>query len=677
VILAWLALLFAAAPQAALLANRISNGGYTVPGSESARASELLRGHFPQDGQSSALVVIHSDAASAKTLLRAGHEVRQRLGRLAEVASTTETLLGPDDHDAFIAVGLRPELGQAQKQLPTLRRTLDSVGTNGAEIALGGQAPAFRAFSDTAVRDLRRAEQFTMPLTAGILLLAFLSAVAMGLPLLLAAVAMGVSFGCLSVLAAATDMSVFVSNTATLLGLALSIDYALFFVTRYREERRQQPAGTVEDAIARTIASAGRAIVVSGLAVSVSLASLSVIGVGIFNSMAAGAAATALIAAGAAITLAPATIMVLGRRLDRFMIRRAATAAARGTLWQRLASFVLANPLSTAAVTVLALGLLVVPAFSGRVGFPSPLSLPKGNEVRRASDLVAESFGRGALSPLRIVTKEPALRIADEVATDHEVVGVARTAAGTGGWHEVDVVLRHASGEPKAEAAVRRLRLSLAGEADGRTFVGGDTADGLDLADRVHDRFPLLVVAGVILSLMVLIPAYRSLAVPVKAAVSGLLSVGATLGILTLVFQGSGDGGALAYFVPPFLFAIVFGLALDYEVFLLSRIREEYVRGASNSEAIERGVVSSARAITLAALTMISVFLAFTFSSLTGFQQLGIGLSVAVFLDATVVRILLVPAALRLLGDRNWWWGARHARNERAAEAVSPASEAA
>ena len=297
-----------------------------------------------------------------------------------------------------------------------------------------------------------------------------------------------------------------------------------------------------------------------------------------------------------------------------------------------------------------------MPAFHARVSFPGPLSLPRGNSVHEASARIANSFVPGALSPVMVVTKENLDRVKHVADGNSEVISTLATSKGSDGWGALILILRDASGQPAAERAVRSLRVQLPGEGRHRTYVGGVTAIGIDVASRVHKRFIGMILVAVFLSLLVLIPAFRSVIVPVKAAITSLLSVGATLGILTLGWRIWGGGGELAYFVPPFLFAIVFALALDYEVFLLSRIQEEYRNGAANSVAIAKGLTSSARAITLAALVMVSVFAAFALSSLSAFRQLGIGLGLAVTIDATVVRMMLVPAALHLLGDRNWWW---------------------
>jgi RND superfamily putative drug exporter len=659
VVAAWVLLLLAGASQASLLESRISNGGYTVSGSQSEQAAHVLERHIPRTGKSSLLVLIQAPSRSVgeRTLAAVAGELTAHLVMHRTVAHVYPPEYSPALQDALLGVELRSTLGSAQKQMPAIQSIVDSVSRRGTTIRLAGEVPSFKAFSDIAVRDLKSAERFTTPLTIAILLLAFLSATAVGLPLLQAIFALVLSFCGLSILATFVPLSVFVSNTATLLGLALSIDYSLFLVTRYREERRRDP-GDVKQAVERTIASAGRAILVSGLAVAAALSSLTVIGIGIFSSMALGAVMTAIIAASVALTLVPALIVLLGDRLDRLTFKRAAAAAQEGRLWHWLTPRVLRSPIVVAVVAIVGLGAVAIPAFHVRVTFPGPLSLPASSEVHATSSDIAANYAPGVLSPVIVASRETPERILDAASNEKEVAAVLSPRKGSDGWTAVVVALHHVSGEAAAENGVRELRARLPGESDQRTFVGGETGNGLDIADRVHSRFPTMILVAVLLSLLVLVPAYRSLVVPIQAAISSLLSVGATLGLLTLGLRWFGHNHALAYFVPPFLFAITFALALDYEVFLLSRIREEYIDGADNKAAVARGLTSSARAITLAATVMVSVFIAFTFSSLEAFRELGFGLSLAVLIDATLVRMLLVPAVLQLLGDRNWWWGA-------------------
>jgi uncharacterized membrane protein YdfJ with MMPL/SSD domain len=651
----WVVAILAAMPLAGRLSDELSGGGYEVPGSDSERARTVLERKVlgsdeaqelfvvvpaELDGRAVGPIALRGRAADAAAALRG--ESRVRAVGAPRISPNGRTALLP-----FVIVGSFDEVMRAVDDLR------DQVGrVEGAEIT--GQAAVFDANAEIASEDLAKAESISLPITLAILVVAFLSVVAALLPIGLALVALSITFAALLGVTQVVETSVFVTNSALLIGLGLSIDYSLFVVSRYREEHAR--SGSVEGAVEVAMRTAGRAVLFSGLTVAISLASLLVVGVELFTSMAIGATLAALVAALTALTLLPALLAMLGPRVDRLSLRRAVRAAGRGTLWQRLAALVLRRRVASAVVSGVLLLALAAPLLDLNIGFPSTATrLPADdNPIAAATKRVERDFGGGALFPFEVLTRANPSRVAAIPEADPGIERVLPPVRGRDGWTRIVAVGGSGDNTPASRATLDRLRATLDVRFPG-TLVGGQTAEGEDLADRIGDRFPLVVLAAAMLTFVLLFAAFRSLVVPLKAVVTNLLTVGATLGMLTLIFQWVGTSDSIAFFVPLFLFAVLFGLSMDYEVFLISRIRDEYLAGASNDDSVARGLIRSGRPITLAAIVMITVFAASAVSSLEPFQQFGVGMSLAVLIDATLARCLLVPAAMALLGSRNWW----------------------
>lgn len=630
------------------LADELANRGYDVPGSDSERADAIQRSAIAGRETTDVLVAFAPAERATRPELEA---VRRELRGEQDVVAVGPARTSPTG-GALLEVRVALDLAAAQKEVPRLRRAVERAAARDGRGEVVGQAAVLERYSAIAKEDLARAESLSLPITLAVLCVAFLSLVAAGLPVLLAIAALTVTFGLLYLLALATDLSVFVSNTALLLGLGLSIDYSLFMVTRFREGLA---AGeSVERAVETVLATTGRAVVLSALTVASSLAGMLLVGVGIFSSMAVGAALATAVAAAAAITLVPAVLCVLGPRVNSFGFARARQAAERAGLWRRLGEITVRRRLLVTVAATVGLLVLALPVEHLKIDLRSVSALPADDPVREASNDLSEAFGGGALMPVEIVTRADPGAVSRVVASDPGVASLLPPRRGRGGWTQVRAVLRDEPDRARAEGAVARLRRAVAPLA-GETHVGGASAQGLDLRERIEGRTPLVVGAVLALAVLLLTVAFRSIVVPLKAAATTLLSVAATLGVLTFAYQDLGGETGLGYFVPLFLFAIVAGLSIDYEVFLLSRVKEEYDASGDNDAAIKRALVRSGRSITLAALIMITVFAAFAASSLVPFQQLGFGMALAVFLDATVVRGLLVPGALSLLGRRNWW----------------------
>ena len=646
VVALWVLALALAVIPAGSLSDRVSNGGYEVAGSQSSEVERLNAARFEGGRHQPLYVVLRGEASSAQAKAVAA-ALQQAPGArgirvLAPQLEPGVTLI------PFLVPG---DIAAAQKQVEEIRAAVADVDP---EAQVLGEAAVWEEATAIAEEDLSRAEALALPLTLLVLLIAFLSVVAAGLPILLALVSLVVAFAVLAFLGLVVDLSVYVTNTVTAIMLGLAIDYSLFIITRYRELRRGN-GGDVAASLEGTLETTGRAILFSGITIAVGLSSLGVVGVGVFDSMAIGASLAAAIAALGALTLVPAVLCLLGPRIDRLQLRPFARAAESARLWRGLARRVLARPWPVLSGAIALLVVCALPLTGLNLTYPNGYKLlPEDNELQQASVTTARALSPGALDQLVILTPAPP-RAAVAVVRESPGIASASPAGREGGLTRVVAIPAMAGNTPAANDLVRELRLRLPQALGQEALVGGDPAIGPDLLDRIESRFPWMIVAACCLSFLLLLIAFRSVVVPLKAVLTNLLSVAATLGLVALLFEGLGSSEGIAWFVPPFLFAIVFGLSMDYEIFLLSRVRDEHLAGASNEEAITQALVRNARPITLAALVMMIVFLAFAMAKLETFQQLGVGMAIAVFLDATVVRCALVPAALALLGERNWW----------------------
>ncbi len=674
VIAAWVIAAIAAAIPAGELTKHIGNGGYEVPGSQSQQVDRLRTTKFP-GGDGQPLAAVFTSPRPAPLRLRAqARRLALRLERNPEVEAVGRPAISPNRTTLVLPFSLPGSLADAQKDVVGLRDWVHSVA--GEDVTVVGQAAVWEETTAISKRDLAGAERISLPLSLIILVAAFLSLVAALVPIGLAIVSLVVTFAALGLLSQVVDMSVYVTNTAQLLGLGLAIDYSLFMVSRYRE-RRGEGLDTSE-AIVGTVDTTGRAVLVSGVTIALGLSSLAVLGVGVFGSMALGASTAAALAALGALTLVPAVLQVLGPRIDRLAIRPAMRAAQRGRLWSALGDLVLRRRWPILVGSILVLLLCAVPVLGTKLVFAGTDGLlPASNQLRQTSDAVTREFGGAVLEPIEVMARPgDARRVAAVAGHDPGVSKVLPPQAGGGGWVRIEALPAPGSGSEAGSATVRRIRAEMARVAPrSRVYVGGQPALGVDLIERVKSRFPLMIAIACGLAFLLLLFALRSVVVPLKAVATNLLSVAATLGLVTLIFQDIGGAEGLAWFVPPFLFAIVFGLSMDYEVFLLSRVREEYDSGVGNDAAVTNALRQSGRPITLAALVIMLVFLSSAGTSLESFRQLGVGMAIAVLLDATLVRCALVPAALAVLGDRNWWLPSSLARRLSAPAESSAAVE--
>ncbi|MFD9411654.1 MMPL family transporter [Streptomyces sp. NPDC059989] len=702
VIAAWL-IAAALAVLAAIAFGGRTADSMTAPGLDSQRAAELIeRAGTGQEGMTAQVVVTPLDGGatffdhgSARTALT---RLQTEVKRLPHVLGTSDPAGALDARgDTAVRGGLVSADGRiavVRVQYPDQSRLsaedLDALVDLGdrlraelpLRIEMGGNL--FYAFSDP---DGGASELIGLLAAAAILFLAFGSLVAAALPIGMAVFGLTIGVATMTVLAGVTDVPTFAPVLGSMVGLGVGIDYALFVLARHREylARGLDP----HEAAGRAVATAGRPVVFAGGVVVVSILGLAVANVPFMTVGGLAVSIVVLTMVVASVTLLPAFLGAAGPRLARAgrigralqtgklgrLARRRDTVAgaAPAAGWRRWIGHVSRHPVLYA---IGAAGLLLtatLPVLGLRVGLPDDGSQPHSRTERRAYDLVAEGFGPGTNGPLVIAANpagDPGVldRLVGAVAADPGIASVAPTHIDRATGIATLVVFPTTSPQDKATAdTIARLRTGVLptaiGHGPARAHVGGATASLSDVGQRTSQRLPVLVAAVLAMSFLLLMLVFRSILVPLKAVLLNLLSIGAAYGIMVAVFQW-GWGGALigleatvpiVSFIPMFLFAILFGLSMDYEVFLLSRVREEYLRTGDNGTAIVEGVSGTARIITSAALIMVAVFLSFAVAEDPSTKMFGLGLATAIFIDATVVRMVLVPATMTLLGRTNWW----------------------
>ncbi|MEU3251886.1 MMPL family transporter [Streptomyces sp. NPDC006997] len=680
----WLTALLLAVVAAAV-APAAEDEDLSMPGTESQRAFDLLDERFPQSHAQGAEARLVFRAPDGQRMTAGQHRtvVEDTLGSLTDgdqVASATDPYdTGAVSEDGTVAYSTITYTADAVDLTgPTktaLEDAADQARDAGLTVEVGGSAlDADEALGGTT-------ELVGVAVAAVVLVLALGSLVAAGLSLLTAFVGVAIAFGLVSALAVPLGLTSTVAILTLMLGLAVGIDYALFITSRYRDERARGRAP--EEAAGRAVGTAGSAVVFAGATVFIALVGLGVVGIPELTRMGLGGAGAVGLAVLVALTLVPALFGFFGRRVLSRAARRAATdhrtppaATDRPGLGARWARFVLRRPAAVLLTAVLGLGAVAVPALSLELGLPGDESKSTETTQRRAYDLLSDGFGPGFNGPLTVVVdtssaSEPANAVTDQVArTVREVDGVASVGDPVLSSSEDTAVLtavpRTAPNSGETKDLVHTIRDTVSGvEADtGATvLVTGTTAMNIDISEAMSDALVPYLTVVIGLAVLLLTVVFRSVLVPVKAALGFLLSVGAAFGVLVAVFQwgwaadllGIEQTGPVMSLMPILVIGIVFGLAMDYEVFLVSRMREAYVHGASPGEAVVSGFRHSGRVVAAAAIIMISVFAGFVGMSNPTIQTMGVGLASAVAFDAFVVRMAIAPAVLALLGRRAWW----------------------
>jgi RND superfamily putative drug exporter len=654
---------------------------------ESKQAEQIFDEGFPQraaSGQAiSEVVVVRAEGGDVESAATRGRvaalaeELRRAGAERIVTYDDDRSLVSQDGDSTVLLLALGRDGEDDVEDVVDVVERLD--GEPGYRAAVTGERIADADEDEASLEDLKKGELFFgAPLALVVLLLVFGAVVAGLVPLVLAIASIVVALALVALLAQAYDVSVFTQNMLIGMGLALGIDYSLFTLSRYREERLQEREKL--DAIATAGATAGRAVLFSGIAFVLAMLGLLLVPSTIFRSLAAGAILVGIVSVIAALTLLPAVLALLGDRVNGLRIpffgRAAEQAGREGRFWGAIVERVMRRPVLS---LVLAAGLLValaVPVLALETGTSGAATLPDRFESKQGYLLLREEFPRESTEPVEIAVAgdvrgpavEGALAGLEQELARRPIFGGATVQANEAGT--VARVTVPIAGNPDGERAietVRELRSDLVPRAfdgvDAEVYVGGDTAEELDYHDTVDFWLPLVFLFVLGLSFLLLTLAFRSIVVPATAISMNLLSVGAAYGLLVLVFQkgignellGLREAETIDAWVPLFLFAVLFGLSMDYQVFLLSRIRERYMQTGDTDAAISFGIGSTARLITGAALVIIAVFWGFAMGDTIAFQQMGFGIAVALLIDATIVRSVLVPSTMKLLGEHNWY----------------------
>ncbi|MEU2550856.1 MMPL family transporter [Streptomyces sp. NPDC013313] len=682
VALVWVALLTLAGVGAAS-APPAGSTSFSIPGTEAQKAFDLLEQRYPgmsADGATARVVFKAPDGEKMtdKANKAAVNQAVKELSSGSEVASVADPYAGhavsKDGTIAYASVKYKVsgmELEDSAKD--ALKDAAQNARETGLTVEIGGDAL-------TATPETGSSEVIGIAIAAVVLVITFGSLLAAGFPLLTAIIGVGIGVSTISALAGALDLGSTTSILASMIGLAVGIDYALFIVSRYRAELTEGRGR--EDAAGRAVGTAGSAVVFAGLTVVIALVGLSVVNIPMLTKMGVAAAGTVAIAVLIALTLIPALLGYAGRRIKPAGEKsrllgggRTPKKPGRPNMGTRWASFVVRRPVAVLLLGVIGLGAAAIPAASLELGLPDDGSQSVSTTQRRAYDLLSEGFGPGFNGPLMVVVdakgsdhpKAAFTEVGDEIKGLKDVVTVTpATPNKAGDTATITVVPDSKPSSVTTEDLVHAIRgkgADITSATDAKVLVTGSTAMNIDVSQKLNDALLPYLALVVGLAFLLLIVVFRSILVPLKAALGFLLSVTAALGAVVAVFQWgwlSGlmnveETGPVMSMMPIFMVGVVFGLAMDYEVFLVTRMREAYVHGEKPQQAVVTGFKHGARVVTAAAVIMIAVFSGFIGSSESMVKMIGFGLAVAVLFDAFVVRMAVVPAVLALLGKRAWW----------------------
>lgn len=719
----------ASAAFAARVSDQLSSGGWIDRSSESAQVAERIATDFGA-GRSSLVIVYRGTGGSDITAPAAQVSVAQSLAPLRADPRVSRTLGYAETGDArflsiardatYVVVQLASTEEESVDLVDALRAKVGPAP--GLDFQLTGYAPLSKDANEQSEKDLQLAETVSLPLALLVLIAVFASVLAAGMPLLVAGLAIPTTLGVIYLLAQRTEMSIYVLNVSTMLGLALAIDYSLFLVSRFREELAK--GRTTQEAVERSVATAGKAVVFSAVAVAIGLSGLLFFKASALTSIGVAGSLTVAFSALFAVTFLPAVLGMLGPRIDALSVggiaRRlrltggqptppgrvaAAQTVERGGRWERVAHWVMAHPWQVLVPVLAALLVFGIPFTRLQQAVPDAAVFPAGMESRDAAVALELDFPAGETTPIVVLTDMPgdpfsAGNLAALGAYDRQLAAVAgvdrveglfrnpldgsaipvswyvappsaQVAAGLeqlkaayvrGSTVRFDAISPREALRPAATGMIPRIR-SIDPGAGIRVTVGGAAAGGYDFLASMSERVPWAVGTTLVAMLVVLFLLFGSVVLPIKAVFMTLLSLTASFGALVWIFQEGNLSGLLRFESPGYtvagnpilMFAVLFGLSMDYEVLLLSRIQEAYRRTGDNRESVAEGLSRTAAVITGAAMVMVIVFAAFALAQIITIKSLGVGMAIAVFLDATIIRVLLVPATMRLMGHWNWW----------------------
>ncbi|MDQ1731378.1 MAG: trehalose monomycolate/heme transporter [Pseudonocardiales bacterium] len=657
----------------------VVDGGFDDPRSESSRATAELDAGIGRTDADVILLVANSRLTVEDPSYRSAVDdaVRQLpAGEVATVRSYWSTksasFVSADKRSTFVAITVTDP--NTRRELSAYDPVKKSLTTQGYTVKVGGSAVINDDISERVKADIGRAETISLPVLLVLLVVIFGSVVSASLPLLIGGISILGAFTALRVISIFTDVSVFAINIVTIMGLGLAIDYGLFMVGRFREELAG--GADPETATRRTLQTAGRTVAISAVTVSVALAGLTLFPQTFLRSMGFGGIAAVLVAALGAVVVLPAALVLLGARIDRFRVRPARRAARIGDqhgFWFRLAHSVMRRPAGYLIASGLVLIFLALPFLNVRFGGIDERVLPAGSQARQVSEELRTDFPQSGASPIIVALRlaaplesaqgeQAVARYVNAVRTLPGAAG-AQLRAGSGNIARVEVTYPGASLDQQAKSLVSRVRSLPPRPGIRQVLVGGETAMLIDRLDSIGGILPKMAGLVGVATFVLLFLAFGSVLLPLKAILLNILSLGASFGVVTWIFQ---DGhlanvlhftptGALEATQPILVLAIVFGISMDYEVFLLSRIREQYDLTGDNSEAVAAGLQRTGSIITSAALLIIIVIAAFSASSITFIKLIGVAMGTSIVVDALLVRMIVVPAAMRLMGSLNWW----------------------
>jgi putative drug exporter of the RND superfamily len=685
VFVTWLLILIATAGLSTAYGGKKSTD-FAIPGTESQAAIDLLAKRFPSQAGSAAQVVFVSESAGGITSNEGVAAIRATLARMSKAPEViavgdpiAEQTVSQTGDVAYTEVRYAVTADKVtDNAVKALKRSATPAIDAGLRVEFRGDVIA--AHSNAENEGSHTGELIGIGVAIIVLLIAFGSVLAALTPIVNGLIGIGITVTLLNIAAKFFTVNQFGPTLAIMIGLAVGIDYSLFIVSRHRLNLRS--GMEMNESIARATATAGSAVLFAGLTVVIAISGLAIVGIPLLTSMGLSSALAVVIAVVIALTLLPSILAGLGTKIDAFTLpgikpKVEVDDRASRTLSARWAKRVTERPGRWLVVGIVAMGVVAAPTLSMRLGIPDDGVLSTTKTERRAYDLLSTGFGPGLNGPYTVVVdvvKVPVDRrsaVLDKISKELALVrGVGFAASAfpneTGDTAIVAAIPTTGPSDKETEATLHRLRDAnevLEKVTGAKLFVTGTTATNIDLSDRLTSALPKFIGIVIGLTFLLLLIVFRSLLVPVKAAIAILISILASLGVVVAVFQWGWAASAIGVpekmpliaFLPVLMFAILFGLSMDYEVFILSRIREEHSKGLSNTESVLHGISATARIITAAALIMISVFGAFILNAEPTTKMFGVGLSVAVLIDATVVRMIMVPAAMVLMGERTWW----------------------
>ncbi|MCC6961479.1 MAG: MMPL family transporter [Dehalococcoidia bacterium] len=673
VMLGWIIVVAALVTAMSLWSGKFSTE-FTLPGSESQKALDLLRDRFPAQASATADLVFEAPAGVTSPDARA--QIEKTIADVSaapKVAGVESPFDSPGyiSQDGTIARTVIHFDGELKDVKPADAKKIMDIadannGKSGVRVETGGDAIVFNEMPEMG------SEMIGMLAAVVILLIAFGSVVAMGLPIVAALFGLISSFAVLTLLANFFGFPDFSSQFAAMIGIGVGIDYSLLVVTRFREGLHT--GHTVEESVVIAVTTAGKSVIFAGIVVALAFLGLYVVGLPFVAMLGTAGALVVLIAVIVAVTITPAALSLVGHRIDslKLPLLHQSEGVDENSMWYRLSRRIQRSPVPFAVISAGILLLMALPVLKMDLGFTDAGNGRESLHSRRAYDLLAKGFGPGFNGPILAVVdlsnggKDSLDKAVDVISKSPGIAAVVPPILNEAG--DTAILTVFPTTKPQADettATVKRLRNEVTPQLEktgARYYMTGSTAGNADASTQIQSRMPLLFAGVIGLSFLLLTAVFRSVVIAVKAAIMNLLSIGAAYGVVVAIFQfGWGgnllgvDKGPVEVFLPMMMFAMLFGLSMDYEVFLISRVREEYLKSGNTATAVANGLTATARVITAAAAIMVTVFLAFVLGPDRIIKEFGIGLATAIFVDATIVRVFLVPSTMELLREANWW----------------------